>query len=113
MLLRNDTMRVLFTGDLNKYLGAHLAGLRDPRLQAELLKVPHHGTESLAPNAFFEWVAPLVAFVPAPHNLWLSDRSKRPREWFQSRSIPAYVTGEVGAMLVDLLPHSHSIRLVR
>ena len=110
MSLKNKQMRVLFTGDLNKKFGGYLAGLNDLRLKAQLLKVPHHGTESLAPDSFFDWVAPEVAFIPAPASLWSSDRSKRPRDWFKSRKIPTFVTGEVGRVTIDILPNSYSIK---
>lgn len=110
MSLRHGDTTALFTGDLNKKMGSYLAGLNDPKLRANLLKVPHHGTESLAPDSFFEWVNPQAAFVPAPLSLWQSERSKRPREWFQSHQIPTYVTGEVGAVMIDILPSGYTIK---
>ena len=46
-------IKTLFTGDLNQKLGSYFATGGDENLKAQLLKVPHHGTESLAPNSFF------------------------------------------------------------
>ena len=109
MSLRNNEIKALFTGDLNMKYGSYLADLHDSRLKAHLLKVPHHGTESLAPDSFFEWVNPAAAFVPAPLAIWQSDRSRRPRSWFQSRQVPTYVTGEVGAVMIDILPAKYTI----
>lgn len=110
MSLRKGKTRALFTGDLNHKLGAYLANSSDFDLEASLLKVPHHGTEGLAPDSFFARVSPKAAFVPAPCGLWQSARSKRPREWFLSRGIPTYVTGEVGSVTVDMLPSRFLIK---
>lgn len=110
MLLRNGNIRALFTGDLNLKYGEYLASLSDINLKAQLMKVPHHGTEGLAPDSFFDWVAPDAAFVPAPASLWLSDRSKRPRDWFKNHNTPVYVTGLTGAVMIDILPTEYKIR---
>lgn len=87
--------RALFTGDLNRPIGNHLAR-SGRRLEAELLKVPHHGTESCAPDGFFDRVRPRAAFVPAPAELWSSERSRRIREYFARKKIPASVSGRDG-----------------
>ena len=94
--------RALFTGDLNHKLGTFLAAKGHENLKAQLLKVPHHGTESAAPDDFFAWVAPEAAFVPAPASLWLSDRSLRIRNWFSDKKIPTFVTGQSGTVTVTM-----------
>lgn len=109
MSLKNDSTRALFTGDLNNKLGSFLALNMPIDLKAQLLKVPHHGADSLAPNSFFEAVSPLEAFVPSPDSLWLSDRSKRARTWFNSRGLHPMVTGHVGAVRIELFPNSYQI----
>lgn len=103
MILRltHGPTRVLFTGDLNQKLGAWLA-TSGFDLKADLLKMPHHGTEGLAPNEFFEKVAPKTVLVPSPRDLWFALRSKRPREWCAERKIPAYVSGLCGTVVVEL-----------
>jgi competence protein ComEC len=92
-------MRVLFTGDLNLSLGAYLA-TSDFDLRADILKVPHHGTEGVAPNEFFSRVGAKVALVPSPHALWLSLRSKRVRDFFETAKVPVYVSGIHGNVTV-------------
>ena len=59
---------VLFPGDLNKKLGGILS--TDPRMQANFLKMPHHGAASLAPNAFFDAVDPDYVLIPGPEWVW-------------------------------------------
>jgi len=88
--LTHGAMRVLFPGDLNHPLGQYLAGQKDLRLRANLLKVPHHGTESVAPDIFFDWVNPELAVVPSSFGMFQSPRSLRIRNWLEiaTRSEP-------------------------
>jgi len=109
MLLSNDNMKVLFTGDLNQKLGSYLAGLGDRKLKAQFLKMPHHGAESLAPNAFFDWVDPRVVVVPAPAKIWNSDRCKQARDWVEGKQLAHYVTGSSGNFSVSLTPGHYDI----
>ncbi len=100
LLLTYGNNRVLFTGDLNRPLGTYLAK-HGKNIRADILKVPHHGTEGVAPNEFFDAVHPKVALVPSPRTLWQSDRSKRIREYFEKSSIKTYVNGLEGDVMVQ------------
>jgi competence protein ComEC len=107
--LSHGATRALFTGDLNSPLGAWLAsGHFD--ITADLLKVPHHGTEGGAPNAFYARVNPKVALVPSPKKLWFSERSKRIRSYFADQKIPTYVSGIDGNVVVTMTTKGFSIR---
>lgn len=101
--LTNGKIRALFTGDLNNPLGTYLAN-HSKNLSADLLKVPHHGTEGVAPNSFYDRVGAKAAFVPSPPNLWLSDRSKRVREYFLKAKIPVFVSGMDGDVQILMGP---------
>lgn len=104
--------RILFTGDLNHSLGAYLA-TSEIDITANLLKVPHHGTEGVAPNEFFDRVGAKVVFVPSPKNLWFSKRSERIHTYFAGREIPAYVSGIHGNITVTLTPRDFSVETER
>jgi competence protein ComEC len=107
--LSHGRTRALFTGDLNDKIGAWLArGQID--IRADLLKVPHHGTESGAPNAFYARVNPKVALVPSPKKLWFSERSKRIRSYFADQKIPTYVSGIDGNVVVTMTTKGFSIQ---
>lgn len=106
--LTHGPTRVLFTGDLSSKLGAWLAA-SDFDLKADILKVPHHGTDDLAPNEFFDKVAPKVAMIPSPKDLWLSQRSKRSREYFAEHKIPVYVNGLDGTIIVEMTDRDYKI----
>ena len=110
MKLRNGTQTALFTGDLNNKIGAYLAK-EGKNLKADILKLPHHGTEGAAPDSFFEAVSPQVAMVPSPALLWCSARSARMKTWFEGRQIPTYVNGFSGH--VQVLMKADSFKVVQ
>ena len=110
--LSHGATRALFTGDLNYLLGAYLA-TSDFDLRADILKVPHHGTENAAPNEFFSRVGATAALVPSPRHLWESARSMRIRNYFLERKIPAYISGINGKVTVTLTSSGYSIEKER
>jgi len=101
MMLHYKKFKCLFTGDLDKGIGAYAAKFPD-LIAADVLKVPHHGTASTVPDAFFDAVSPEYALVPAPEGLWLSHRSERIRSWFSKHDIPVYVNGISGDVHVSI-----------
>ena len=107
-LLTNGHTRVLFTGDLNELIGGYLADSASD-IEADILKVPHHGADSLAPNLFFGSVSPKIAVIPAPGHLWNSDRCKRARTYFKDQDIPVYVNGIDGHILVHFEENAYTV----
>ena len=97
-----DDTSVLFSGDVNEAAGMRLVehglDLRD----TVLLKVPHHGAESLPPDEFFDAIDPDYAFVPADETLWAHERTARTRAWLEAHDVPTFVSGEVGNVTVHL-----------
>lgn len=110
--LSHGKTRALFTGDLNQTLGAYLA-TSDFDLKADVLKVPHHGTEGVAPNEFFQRVGAKAALVPAPTELWHSLRSKRVRDFFAEAGVPTYVSGMHGHVVVHLAADGFEVETQR
>ncbi len=110
--LQHGSKRALFTGDLNQALGAFLAS-SEVDLRADVLKVPHHGTEGLPPNEFFDKVSAKAALVPSPKNLWFSPRSMRPRNYFAAMGTPVYVTGIHGHVVVVFKRDEYAIKTAR
>ena len=89
---------VLFTGDLNKKVGALLSD--DDRMQSDFMKMPHHGGTGLAPNSFFDRVDPRYVLVPGPKWFWCGDRGERPRKWVSENGLPVWVNGINGHVQV-------------
>ncbi len=112
MKLSVGPTRALFTGDLNNALGTYLAH-SEFDLAADILKVPHHGVEGAAPDAFFARVGAQAALVPTPRPLWESDRAGRIRGFFERNQIPAYVSGLHGHVTVTLTEKGYEIETER
>lgn len=106
--LVHGSQTALFTGDLNAAVGAYLAA-HPAAIAADILKVPHHGTEGTVPDAFFDQVNSRVALVSSPAELWASARSARVRQYFARRQIPVYVSGVHGQIQVVIDPSGFSI----
>jgi len=103
LIMRLDAggTRVLLAADLDLKLGAYLA--REGKgLRADILKVPHHGLESAAPNAFFDRVGARLALVPGPAPEWRGERGERMRHYFESHGVPVRVNGIDGDITVRL-----------
>jgi competence protein ComEC len=99
IMLTHHKIRFLFPGDLNLALGRYLTQHQaTTSLKADVLKVPHHGTAGLPDQAFFAAVQPKAMVVPAPINLWLSDRSQLVRA--RAARIPTCVNGRDGHIVV-------------
>jgi beta-lactamase superfamily II metal-dependent hydrolase len=101
MTLKHGFNTALFTGDLNAKLGEYLAK-ESKDLKVDILKLPHHGTEGAAPDAFFVAADPKVVLVPSPALLWCSPRSARMKNWVEARNIPTYVNGFSGHVTVKM-----------
>lgn len=98
MKLSTNGTTYLFTGDLNHNLSEYLK--KEPAFQADILKVPHHGTEGVASNNFFDRVAAKTAIVPSPQLLWCSKRSARIRNYFKEKKTKMYISGYHGDILI-------------
>lgn len=99
MKLHHGNFSFLFTGDLNEAVGSYLADSSD-NLSADVLKIPHHGIEPIAPEIFFEKVGPRCGLVSAPGQFWRGKMGTRIRSWFAERNIPVYVSGISGHVSV-------------
>ncbi len=106
MRLEVGDTSVLLPGDLNKRLGAWIAK-QDADLSATILKAPHHGVESAAPNSFLDRVAAEVALVPVSAPPWQGERGERMRRYFESRGVPVFVNGLHGHVTVRLRPDGY------
>jgi competence protein ComEC len=112
MLLKHGFNSALFTGDLNAKLGDYLAK-EGKDLKVDILKLPHHGTEGAAPDAFFAAASPKDVLVPSPALLWCTPRSARMKNWVESRKIPTYVNGFSGHVTVKMGLFNYAIETER
>lgn len=68
--------KVLFTGDLNHKVGTSLVDSIPEKLNADILKVPHHGASGIAPEKFFSAVSPKLMMFPDPYWVKGDERGK-------------------------------------
>jgi competence protein ComEC len=70
MLISDGNHHVLLTGDISKKVEAEL--LRQyPKLRADILMVPHHGSKTSSSDLFISTLQPSVAVVSAGYlNRW-------------------------------------------
>jgi competence protein ComEC len=109
LIMRLDVGKnsILLTGDLNSRLGSWLAD-QEFDFKATVLKAPHHGIESAAPNKFLRMVDPEIVLVPVSTGHWLSDRGKRMRELFADK--PVFVNGIHGHITLRLTEDDYLVQ---
>jgi competence protein ComEC len=78
-------------------------------LKADILKVPHHGTEGVTANSFFDAVQPKVAMVPALTAVWISERSRRIREYLYSKNVAIYISGPDGDVSISIWKDTYKV----
>jgi len=99
IMLFHGKNRFLLAADLNRAIGDYLTTNCPPDvLRADILKFPHHGTEGFPNNCFFAAVNAKTVIVPAPKELWLSERSARARQL--TKDCKVYVNGIEGNIMV-------------
>ena len=108
MKLETAKYSILFTGDLNKKRSERLVGNVD--LKANILKLPHHGADSMAVSAFHETVNAEVFFAPSPENLWFSDRASRSRKIAEENNIETFVNGLHGMVTLTGYANYYAIQ---
>lgn len=104
--------RVLFPGDLNGKLGGYLAN-HGENLEADLIKMPHHGMEGLAPDTFFERVGFKVALIPIPLKYLNSERSRRPNAYLERKGILSLSNAENGDVTVEISEDGYRVNSTR
>jgi len=69
-------------------------------LQADILVLPHHGSQNAFHAEFLSRVKPRLVLVSAGHGNAFGHPSKLFTEWFKHREIPLFNTGSMGAIEV-------------
>lgn len=108
IMLTHKNIKIIFAADLNRATGDYLTTNCPDLLHADILKFPHHGTESFPNDSFFAAVNAKTFIVPAPKELWLSERSARARRLTKDGKV--YVNGIDGNISVLSDGNTFSIR---
>lgn len=59
----NQDISFLFTGDIEKEVEAQLQSINEPLLDSDILKVPHHGSNSSSTLTFLSAVSPNISII--------------------------------------------------
>lgn len=89
----------LLTGDIENEAIAHLLAQKKD-LQADVLKLPHHGSISSYSEEFYRQVEPLAVIASAGLNKYNHPHPKV-REYFAGRGTPFYLTRDDGAIMTE------------
>ena len=98
MMWNINGWRTLFTGDLNKTIGGFLAN--NDQMQADILKVPHHGLVGIAPLSFFVKVNPKLNMIPGQARRYLTKKMDIVRNFSQDNNIPHCLNGFNGTVVL-------------
>lgn len=112
ILLTYGQRSVLFTGDLNLWVGNYLVQA-DLVPKAEILTAPHHGVEGAASNKFLEKVGAKMMMVSNSKGSWLGDRGRRMRDFVADNGMEVYVTGLNGNVEVTIGGDGYQIKTDR
>ncbi len=95
--------RILFTGDMEKDGEAELIR-RWPRLRADLLKVPHHGSHTSSTPAFLEALRPKWAVISVGKSNTYGHPRPRVLERYRARHVSVLRTDFHGYVSFRILP---------
>ena len=87
----------LLTGDVEKEALEELLA-RGVDLQADILKIPHHGSFTSFVPLFYEQVKPQAVIISVGENRFNQPHSEVV-EYFTKRGVPVYITGDKGAVI--------------
>ncbi|WP_318462391.1 DNA internalization-related competence protein ComEC/Rec2 [Photobacterium leiognathi] len=103
---------LLLTGDIDAIAELMLVKYA-PRLTADIVLVPHHGSKTSSTNTFLDHVKPSLALVSTGiFNSW-NLPSKTVKERYQQRNIQWLSTGRVGQITINVDDESYQVRTQR
>lgn len=85
----------LFTGDIEKEA---MKDISNVSLEAEVLKIPHHGSINCYDNDFYESVAPQAVVISVGANNSFGHPADKVVEYWKGKDIPLYRTDQNGAV---------------
>lgn len=100
-LLEAGDTSVLFPGDIGTIIGDYLSS-RSGDLDVDIMVAPHHGVAQLTPDSYFDATRPDVFIATMPASLWPTRRAAQLRRYAKQRSLPVYVSGLHGNVVIDI-----------
>lgn len=94
--------RFLLTGDIEAIAEEYLVTYQAEQLRAEVLIAPHHGSKTSSTEPFLRSVQPSIILIPADTPNRFSFPHTEVVLRYKQLGIPYWVTGEAGAIRVEL-----------
>ncbi len=88
----------MFTGDSPKSVESYLVGIDGERLDADILKVGHHGSRTSTGEVYLKFVTPDYAVVSAGRNNRYGHPHKEVTEEFKMIGVPVLSTADLGTI---------------
>src|SRR5262249_20965723 len=98
LLLEYQGKRILLTGDAEAPTEEKLRQI--PDLQADYLKVAHHGSDSSSTGAFLDRVRPKMAFISVGQHNWFGHPDPDVLHRLRQRHAVIYRTDQLGTMVL-------------
>ncbi|MCD8239462.1 MAG: DNA internalization-related competence protein ComEC/Rec2 [Clostridiales bacterium] len=99
---------VLFTGDISKSAESKILNA-DTDVNADIIKIPHHGSKYSSGEEFISAVSPALAVISCGINNNYGFPSDEALETLEGNNIPVFITSENGA--VTLKPNKKGIKV--
>lgn len=99
----------LFTGDIETEIETRLAKTECPKLRADVLKVPHHGSRTSSNNDFLKCVKPRWAVFSYAQGNRFNFPHKETRQNYKYQRIKCLATAHCGGIKIVSLPGSLKI----
>lgn len=112
LLISDRKHQVLLTGDISKKVEDQLLE-RYPKLRADVLIVPHHGSKTSSSNRFISQINPAIGVVSAGYlNRWkmpVTDVVKR----YQTHGVPLLNSAETGQIIINFSDKGMAVQTYR
>ena len=99
LYVKVDSLAILFTGDLERAGQAALLAQRDIPLQADIIKVPHHGSATRDP-LLAATVAPVIALVGVGHDNRFGHPSSAALDDYRAVGAQVFTTASCGTISI-------------
>jgi competence protein ComEC len=100
---------ILFPGDIHEEVEQELISL-GPMIDADVIKVPHHGSRTSALEGFIDLVSPQVAIISVGRHNPFGHPHEETLMTYESRGVSIFRTDRDGSITVNLQRHDISVR---
>lgn len=98
-----EKINILFTGDIEKNAEDYLVKKYNKELEADILKIPHHGSKTSSNKSFIEKVNPSIAVNSSGRNHFLNHPDKEVIMRYNDKRVNVFRTDTDGAIIIKIV----------